>query len=76
MGYNLFRSNHSRKIIVPLDKALTDGEIEKLLQRSGAEAVVYDEKYQNAVDEAIAQGCNIKYRICMDNIEKGGVLKI
>ena len=63
------------KIIVPLDKALTDGEIEKLLQRSGAEAVVYDEKYQKAVDEAIAQGCNIKYRICMDNIEKGGVLK-
>ena len=33
------------RIIVPLDKALTDKEIEKLLQRSGAEAVVYDEKY-------------------------------
>lgn len=63
------------KIIVPLDKALTDKEIEKLLQRSEADVVVYDEKYQNAVDEAITQGCNIKHKICMDDIEKDGVLK-
>ena len=60
---------------MPLDKALTDKEIEKLLKRSGADAIVYDEKYENAVDEAIAEGCNIKYKICMDNIEKDGVLK-
>ena len=39
------------------------------------DAIVYDEKYENAVNEAIAQGCNIKYKICMDNIEKDGVLK-
>ena len=63
------------RIIVPLDKALTDKEIEKLLKRSKADAIVYDEKYKNAVDEAIAEGCNIKYKICMDNIEKEGVLK-
>ena len=63
------------RIIVPLDKALTDKEIEKLLKRSGVDAIVYEEKYQNAVDEAVNQGCNIKYRICMDNIEKDGVLK-
>ena len=63
------------RVIVPLDKALTDKEIEKLLQRSEVDVVVYDEKYQSAVDEAIAQGCNIKYRICMDNVEKDGVLK-
>ena len=63
------------RVIIPLDKALTDKEIEKLLKRSGADAIVYDEKYQNAVDEAIAEGCNIKYKICMDNIEKEGVLK-
>ena len=62
-------------VTVPLDKALTDKEIEKLLKRSGADAIVYDEKYENAVDEAIAEGCNIKYKICMDNIEKEGVLK-
>ncbi len=63
------------RIIVPLDKALTDKEIEKLLKRSGVDAIVYEEKYQNAVDEAISQGCNIKYKICMDNIEKDNVLK-
>ncbi len=63
------------RVIVPLDKALTDKEIERLLQRSEADVIVYDEKYENAVNEAIAQGCNIKYKICMDNVEKDGVLK-
>lgn len=63
------------RVIVPLDKALTDKEIEKLLKRSEADVVVYDEKYQNAVDEAVKRGCNIKYKICMDNIEKEDVLK-
>ena len=55
------------RIIVPLDKALTDKEIEKLLARSEADAIVYDEKYENAVNEAIAQGCNIKYKIYRSN---------
>ena len=63
------------RVIVPLDKALTDKEIERLLQRSEADVIVYDEKYENAVNEAIAQGCNIKYKICMENVEKDGVLK-
>ena len=63
------------KIIVPLDKALTNIEIKKLLQRSKADVIVYDEKYQEAVDEAIKQGCNIKYKVCMDNTEKEGVIK-
>ena len=63
------------RIIVPLDKALTDKEIEKLLKRSEVDCVVYDEKYQNAVDEAIKQGCKIRYKICMDNVNKDGVLK-
>ena len=63
------------KIIVPLDKALTDKEIEKLLKRSNVDVVVYDEKYENAISEAIKQGCNIKYKICMDNIQKDGVLE-
>ena len=63
------------KVIVPLDKALTDKEIEKLLKRSEVEAVVYEEKYDNAINEAINQGCNIKYKVCMDDIEEDGVLK-
>lgn len=61
------------KIIVPLDKALTNIEIEKLLQRSKADVIVYDEKYQEAVDEAIEKGCNIKHRICMDDVDIEGV---
>lgn len=63
------------RVIVPLDKALTNKEIEKLLKRSQADAVVYDGKYEEAVSEAINQGCDIKYKICMDNVEKDGVLK-
>ena len=63
------------KVIVPLDKALTDKEIEKLLKRSEVEAVVYEEKYDNAINEAIKQGCNIRYKVCMDDIEKDCVLK-
>ena len=63
------------RVIVPLDKALTNKEIEKLLKRSQADAVVYDGKYEEAVSEAINQGCDIKYKICMDNIEKNGILK-
>ena len=40
----------SGKVIVPLDKALTDKEIVKLIKRSGAQAVIFDEKYQNAIE--------------------------
>ena len=56
------------KVIVPLDKALTDKEIEKLIKRSGVEAIIYEEKYQNAVNE-----CDLKYKICMDNINQEGI---
>lgn len=62
------------RIIVPLDKALTKIEIEKLLKRSRADAIVYEEKYQEAVNEAIQQGCDIKYQICMDKTETEGVI--
>lgn len=58
------------KVIVPLDKALTDKEIEKLVQRSGAEAIIYDKKYQTAVDELMKESKKLKYTICMDNTEE------
>ena len=60
----------SGKIIVPLDKALTDKEIIKLIKRSGAQAVIYDEKYQNAVSN-----CNLQYNICMDELIQDGVIR-
>lgn len=58
------------KVIVPLDKALTDNEIIKLVKRSGVQAIIYDEKYQNAVSQ-----CELEYNICMDELIKDGVTR-
>ena len=58
------------KVIVPLDKALTDKEIIKLIKRSGVQAIIYDEKYQNAVNE-----CELEYKICMDELIQEGVIR-
>jgi len=58
------------KVIIPLDKALTDKEIEKLIKRSGAQAVIYDEKYQKAINQ-----CDSSYKICMDDLIKEGVIR-
>lgn len=58
------------KIIIPLDKALTDKEIVKLIKRSGAQAIIYDEKYQNAVN-----ACDLEYKICMDELIQEGVVR-
>ena len=58
------------KVIVPLDKALTDKEIIKLIKRSGVQAIIYDEKYQNAVSE-----CDLEYKICMDELIQEGVIR-
>ena len=55
------------KVIVPLDKALTDIEIGNLIKRSEADTIVYEKKYQKAIDEIIKKGCNIKNLICMDS---------
>lgn len=64
------------RVIVPLDKALTDVEIEKLIKRSEADAIVYEEKYDKVVEDIIKKGCNIKHRICMDDIKNENVIKI
>ena len=56
------------KVIVPLDKALTNIEIEKLLKRSEVDVVVYEKKYNEAITNAINEGVPIKYKICMDDL--------
>jgi len=58
------------KVIVPLDKALTDKEIIKLVKRSGVQAIIYDEKFHNAVNE-----CDLEYKICMDELMQDGVIQ-
>lgn len=62
-------------IIIPLDKALTDTEIKRLVKRSGAEAIIYDEKYQKAVNELKEETETLKYAICMDNIKEEGIMQ-
>ena len=60
-------------IIVPLDKALPENEIESLIMRSEAEAIVCEEKYLKAVLE-IKQKSNLKYIISMEETEEKEVI--
>lgn len=54
-------------IVVPLDKALPEKEIESLLLRSWADAIIFDEKYKETVLRIQKEGkSNLQYLICMD----------
>lgn len=56
-------------VIVPLDKALPEKELQSLIQRSGAEAIVCEAKYIEAIRNT--KESNLKYIISMDEtIEK------
>jgi long-chain acyl-CoA synthetase len=54
-------------IVVPLDKALPDNEIESLIIRSEVEAIFYSNKYDECMAKIQKQGnSKIKYFISMD----------
>lgn len=54
-------------VVVPLDKALPDNEIESLIIRSEVEAIFYSKKYDEVMNEIRKQGnTNLKYYISMD----------
>ena len=54
-------------IVVPLDRALPDNEIENLILRSEVEAIFYSNKYSEVMKRLKEQGnTNIKYFISMD----------
>ena len=58
-------------VVVPLDKALPDNEIEALTIRSGAEAVIFDKKYEQEFIKIKAnKQSNLKYLICMDTTKE------
>ncbi len=59
-------------IIVPLDKALPENELESLVIRSGAEAIVCEEKYVKTLLNL--KNSDLKHIICMDDTKEGGVL--
>lgn len=54
-------------VIVPLDRALPENEIESLILRSEVEAIFYSNKYNEVMKRLKEQGnTNIKYFISMD----------
>ncbi len=54
-------------IVVPLDKALPENEIESSIMRSEVEAIFYSSKYEETVDRIQKQGISkLKYFISMD----------
>ena len=63
-------------VIVPLDKALPDNEIESLIIRSEVEAVFYSKKYDEVMNRIKEQkNTNLKYFISMDlEKEENGIL--
>lgn len=64
-------------IVVPLDKSLPEGEIESLLQRSYANAVVFENKYSDTMEKIKQSGNNeIEHYICMDETNINGFLSL
>ena len=54
-------------IVVPLDKALPDNEVESLILRSQADAIFYSSKYENIMNELREKkNTNLKCFISMD----------
>ncbi|MCI8481924.1 MAG: hypothetical protein HFJ27_02295 [Clostridia bacterium] len=54
-------------IVVPLDKALPDNEIESSVIRSEVEAVIFDKKYLEVFKGLQSNpDCKLKHFICMD----------
>ena len=64
-------------VVVPLDKSLPNNEIEGLIIRSSADAVVYDSKYEEVFSKLRSdKSSNLQNYICMDNIEKENVINM
>ena len=60
----------SDMVVVPLDRALPNNEIEDLIIRSKAEAVIFDQKYAEVFSKlAKEKKSNLSQFICMDNID-------
>ena len=68
--------NTGDMISVPLDYLLPENEIENLLIRSSAEAIIFDGKFLSTFESIQKKGnTHLKYYICMDlEEEKGNIL--
>ena len=57
-------------IVVPLDKALPENELESLIRRSEVEAIFYSKHYEEVLRRLQKDGtCKLKHLICFDNEE-------
>lgn len=64
-------------IVVPLDKSLPAGEIESLIKRSYANAVIFEDKYSDIMEEIKNNSQNdVEEYICMDKENKYGFMSI
>ena len=64
----------SNMVIVPIDKALPDIEMQRLIERSEAKAIIFDEKYLETIKKVQEkENSNLKTLICMDNIQEKGI---
>ena len=62
-------------IVVPLDRSLPSNEIESLIIRSEAEAVIFDKEYRDTFIKLKKEGkSNLNYYICMDNTPNSAFL--
>jgi len=57
-------------IVVPLDKSLPNQEIKSLLERSKADAVIFEDKYIEVMKEIKEENKKLTQYICMDETEE------
>ena len=61
-------------IVVPIDKALPEGEIENLIKRSKVEAIFFSEKYEKILTKIKEEGnSDLKVLISMEDETKDGI---
>ena len=66
-----FATTCGNMVVVPIDKALPDNEIETLIKRSEAEAIIFDKKYIEVAKRSQQDdSTNLKILICMDEIQE------
>ena len=60
-------------IVVPLDKALPEKEIETLIEQSEAETIIFDKKYEDIMLKIKRENDNVDKLICMDDINNNEI---
>ena len=69
-----FAITTSNMVVSPLDKALPENELVNSIERSGAVAVIFDDKYKDIMLNMKKTNPNVKYLICMDDIQEEGII--